>query len=718
MKKILMVFTILLSLWIIPNFKVEALEDSFYAAEYIDGAYIKKFKVGEGKYEQLRFFRRRSDNQAVYCLQTWEGLNENSNITGYDTNQYTHANLSYPTWERVMLIAYYGYGYGNHTDSKWFAVTQFMIWKETSSDSDIYFTDTLNGNKDDTKFKEEMNEINTLINNHGNVPSFNNQNYELRYKKDYTIVDTNSVLENFDITSSVGLEVTKTGNRLTVSKKKTGQSILYLSKTGKRFSSNPIVYVDPNGQDLLAAGNFYPINSIVNFDLPSSNVTIHKYDQDTKSSTPQGDAKLVGSKFQLLDYENQVVAEKTVGTDGKLVFEDVGYGDYYIKEVTPGVGYFLNQDIISLEVNEKEEEVTFYNQVITNQIIFHKYLKNPITGKTVLEANATFSIYNSKKEKVTTFTTDKNGSYQITLPYGKYTISQESGTKNHFYIESFEITVEAENKTQTFNLYNEELVASIRIINTDKDSNLPLLEKGATFQIKNLDTGEYVKDENGNLIILETNDLGNTIFLLLSSGNYQIEQITSIDGYLVSKDVFQFEISDDIEFKTDEEHERYLEIIVPNEKQRSRIEIEKVIESYLDDLLMSSKKDHSITIPIYAKEDIYSKDGVKLYSKNQLVDIATYSNGKVITSYLYLGSYYMVNPIDDTIIDILLDSVETKKVDLLVQTFEYTEKEKDQEIISVPNTYIETARIPNIGYLLIVLGMLLSRRKQNHEENK
>ena len=577
MKKILMVFLVLLSMMVIPSFKVKALEDGFYAAEYVDGVYIKKFRGSSGKYEQMRFFRRKSDNQAVYCLETWENLNESKNIIGYDNEAYNYVNFDYNIWEKVMLTAYYGYGYENHTDSKWFAITQYMIWKLTSPDSDIYFTDKLNGNKI-TKFEAEINEINTLIDNHANLSTLSNQTYELQYKKDFTIVDTNHVIENYDITSNVGLKVNKVGNTLTVSKDEPGESDIYLTKTGKRFSSMPVVYIDPNGQDILAPGNFYPIYMLISFHLPSSNIIVQKQDFDNQNSIPQGDAKLKGSTFQLLDYENQVVQEQTVGEEGKAVFENVGYGDYYVKEIKSGEGYLLNHESIFLKVDQEQENVNFYNQVMTNTIVFHKYLKNPITNQVVLEKNATFTIYNSKKEKVTTFTTDDNGTYQITLPYGKYTICQESGMKNHSYVEDFEVDVTLDKQTQTFELYNEELTANVKIINTDYDSNLPILESGATFRIKNLDNQEYIKNQDGNILLLETNDLGNTLFLLLSSGNYQVEQVNSVSGYFVNPEVFTFQIDENTEFQWDENQKPYLEIIVPNEKLKSKIEIEKVIE--------------------------------------------------------------------------------------------------------------------------------------------
>ncbi len=748
MNKKLMVFIVLLLL-IIPSIKTYALSDSFYEAEYIPGEYIKKFRGDSGKYEQLRFFRRTSDNQPVYCIELWETLSSYKNLTGYDTNQYDKANISYHTWERIMLIAYYGYGYENHTDSKWYAITQYMIWKETSPDTNLYFTDTLNGKKI-TKYEEEMNEINELIQKYLKLPSFNNANYELRYNESITIEDTNHVLEQFEITYDGGAELIKEGDFLTIKTKEVGKSKLYFANDGKRFETAPIIYVDPTGQDVLAAGKHYPIYMIVTLNMPTSSITINKWDKDNQNNIPQGEAKLSGSKFQLLDMENQVVAEKEIDRNGILTFENIGYGNYNLKEIFPGEGYVLNHEILPINVNEKIKNITFYNQVIKNKISFQKYLKNPLTGKIKQEEGATFSIYNKDNQKIKTFTTDNNGYYELELPYGHYIIRQDSGTKNHYHIEEFEFQITEDGLIQNFDMYNEELTANIKVINTDFDSNLPLLESGATFRIKNLDTNQYILDQNNNILLLETNDFGNTSVLKLSSGRYQIEQIDAIYGYLVNDHVFDFEISDDSEFLLDKNNQKYVEITVPNRKQKSRIEIEKYIEYYLDDELQKKEKDDSIIITIYAKEDIYSKDGIKIYEKDEEIEKVKYKNGKMMTSPLVFGTYYLQNPINNKQVELVLDSIQNKKVELLEQVFEYTEKipetdpednnpkdntqeqipeekkdiedipdikdENSMEII-VPNTLNdEKFSINKLGILMIFLGLLFWKKEKKYEK--
>lgn len=720
MKKLLIGLIVLLIL-MIPNNKAYALEDSFYEGEYIPGEYIKKFKNGSGKYEQLRFFRRKSDNQTVYCIELWEALSTNKTILGYDYEQYNYANLDYSVWEKIMLISYYGYGYENHTDSKWYAVTQFMIWKETSPESNIYFTDTLNGNKIE-KYQEEISEINLLIQNHSNIPSFYNQTYEVKYKIPTTIQDTNNVLERFNITSDGGMEVSKIGNNLTFSKTNSGSTNIFFSNTTSKYETQPIVYIDDSGQDVLAPGNYYPIYFMINVNLPTTNIIVNKKDIETNSNVAQGDASLKETKIQLLDIDNEIIAEKRIQEDGTLIFENIGYGTYYIKEVEAGVGYLLNSELKMIEVNESIEPVTIYNQVIKNEIKINKYLRNPITKEEKREERAIFSVYNSKNEKIETITTNNEGIAKITLPYGTYKITQELGTKNHTYIDDFKIEITENNLTQSFTLYSEQLTAKIKIINIDNDSKLPILEKGAMFKIKNLDTNQYIKD-NMEDIILTTDHNGNTNYLLLSSGKYQLEQIKAIDGYYTNDNHLYFEIDEDTNFQLDENLEKILKIEISNKKQKTQIEIDKYTEYYINDNLVKTEKDINITIPIYASEDIYSKDGVKVYEKDEQVGSAILNEDKVISPFLIFGNYYIKNSLDNKCINITLNKIESEKVELLDKVYQYEENNSNSDlqdesiIINVPNTLIKESLVSNINLLLVSIGLFIIKKDNNYENN-
>ena len=78
----------------------------------------------------------------------------------------------------INKIAYFGYGYYNHSDPKWYAISQYLIWKEADPLGHYYFTEGLNG-LEANKFQEEINEINQLINEYDKDISFNNKTIDL-----------------------------------------------------------------------------------------------------------------------------------------------------------------------------------------------------------------------------------------------------------------------------------------------------------------------------------------------------------------------------------------------------------------------------------------------------------------------------------------------------------------------------------------------------------
>lgn len=719
MKKILISLIVLLII-IIPNTKVYALEDSFYEGEYIPGEYMKKFRNGSGKYQQFRFFRRKSDNQIVYCIQLWETLSSNKTITGYDNEQYNYANIDYSVWERIMLISYYGYGYENHTDSKWYVITQFMIWQATSPDTNIYFTDTLNGNKIE-KYKQEINEINGLIENHSKLPSFYNQTRITRNKVTTTVKDLNNVLDRFEILNSGGTQITKNENDLVIYKDTSGKSQIQLINSGKRFQSSPIVYIDNDGQNVLAPGNYNPIYAIYNLIVLTHDIIVNKLDLDTNSNIPQGDAKLEGTKIQLIDKDNIVVAEATTKEDGTIIFKDIPHDIYYLKEVESGSGYLLNTKPIEVKLLEENITVNIHNQVIKNEIIINKYLRNPLNNNIVIEQGAVFSIFNSKNEKIITLNTNNEGIAKVTLPYGKYKIKQESGTINYSYIKDFEIFIREDGIIQNFDLYSEQLTTDIKIVNIDNDSRKPILEKGAQFKIKNLETNQYLKTKEGKDLILETNELGVTDFLTITTGKYQIEQIKVIDGYSINNEIILFEFNEATTISLDDNNTNCLEFKISNNKQKAQIEIEKYTEYYLNDNLVEMKKEMNLSVPIYANEDIYSKDGIKLYAKDEKVEVATLKDEKVITPLLVFGSYYLKNPIDNTIINIILNKTESQRIELIDKVYEYEEinesSNEDNLTIVVPDTLTQNKYLSCIGITLIGIGLLIIRKVKKYENN-
>ena len=133
-KKIINGFLLLLvGVSCIPSITVQAktYNDTFNEkSQYIKGDYILKVKGSTRKYQQMTVITRNSDNQFVYCIEPGTPIASGSTIyQGQDFNQSYIANITNEQWRRISLLAYYGYGYANHTDIKWYSVTQVLIWQ-------------------------------------------------------------------------------------------------------------------------------------------------------------------------------------------------------------------------------------------------------------------------------------------------------------------------------------------------------------------------------------------------------------------------------------------------------------------------------------------------------------------------------------------------------------------------------------------------------------
>ena len=170
---------------------VNAESTLFYEGEYIDGIYMNKYQYSTKTiyYQKARFFRKEGSNEFAYCIEPFAFFKENSI---YDST-FSPAGLSSEQLKRISLLAHFGYGYHDHQDQKWYAITQMMIWQTADpSSGDYYFTDGLNGNRINA-YTNEMNEINNLINDYLTLPSFNNQEFTMVEDHSLTINDSNHV---------------------------------------------------------------------------------------------------------------------------------------------------------------------------------------------------------------------------------------------------------------------------------------------------------------------------------------------------------------------------------------------------------------------------------------------------------------------------------------------------------------------------------------------
>ena len=104
--------------------------------------YITKVK-GEQVKNGAPFLLHKSNGDLVYCIEPFLYMAED-HYEGYIGYKDTFG-LSEEVINKMNIIAYYGYGYQNHTDPKWYAITQMMIWETVEPNAKYYFSSVKNG---------------------------------------------------------------------------------------------------------------------------------------------------------------------------------------------------------------------------------------------------------------------------------------------------------------------------------------------------------------------------------------------------------------------------------------------------------------------------------------------------------------------------------------------------------------------------------------------
>lgn len=695
--KIIYLAIMIITLLLLPmqNINAATYTDTIVEREWIANEYVSKKKGNTIFFQQFTELKRASDRQYVYCIEPGTPIISGTVYTGYDGDYVTLTKMSEAQWNRVTLLAYYGYGYKDekvdHTNIKWYVITQFMIWHSVpTSYEDIYFTDSLNGNRI-TKYTAETQEMENLLANHYKVPIFNNNDINMVIGESITLTDTNNVLSRFGIASSDKVEVTKSNNKLTIKANAVGEGSITLSKNNKRFNRTTIVYIDKASQNIMFAGDIDPTSLRLRLNIVGGKIKINKTDIDTNKAIPQGEASLKNATYGI--YTENDVKVGTITTDelGKAESDYLpSLGRFYVIEKTSSEGYLLNTEKYYFDITEEElyPEINVYEKVVTRNFNFIKVYANDKTGIMEPEPNIKFGIYNNNNEIVKELITDNQGAIKFELPYGTYTVKQLTTSLDHEKVEDFQIEVKETGEVVSKVLANAEIKAKLRVVKIDKETGDVIKRKGIKFKIFSIKDNDYVCQTTSypqnKTCVYETNEEGEFITpYVLSSGQYKLEEVDQkIDGYLWNNESHDFYIGEDSILRADSEYGIIFDTSFENERVKGQIEITKSGEIvnlseegyvYQEDRLLSR-----IKYNLYAKEDIYFNNKL-IYKKDSVVDSKeTNENGIIVFDNLYLGKYYIQE--QETIDNYVLDNTRYE--------FELLYKDQYTPIIEIKTTKI------------------------------
>lgn len=196
--------------------------------------------------------------------------------------------------------------------------------------------------------------------------------------------------------------------------------------------------------DVAEYGKTYELGNIKN-DRIKAVIVIKKLDQ-------QGRA-LQGAEFTLYDSKGKAVKTSISGADGIVLFKDVIYGNYKVRETKAPKEYIASQDKIEVFVDKNGATYAyeFKNSKIRGTI---EIKKTDINGDAL--QGAEFTLYDKAGKEVAVTVSDKNGIAMFkNVSYGVYTIKETKAPKGYnLNDEILKISVDS-SKIQRFVVQNE-----------------------------------------------------------------------------------------------------------------------------------------------------------------------------------------------------------------------------------------------------------------------
>lgn len=417
--------------------------ESFVDGSFINGEYVNKVKSGKTYYMTMQFIND-SQGRIVYCLEPFVSFKTNQQYVEYEGDLTNYGNLSTEQKRKIELIIYYGYGYGNRRDSKWYVVTQFLIWKVVDPQADIYFTSSLNGKRIE-KYNNEINELNDAVYRHDIKPSFVKP-YEVNYKDKLVIGEFNN---DYEVVESDYEYVRDSGNLIVENLINDGN--ISLRRISNYYQDNVVIFDSSTSQDLIRPGN-------VNNPIYEFNVKVNKGDitldflDDNSVYTVESSLK---DTCYTIDNGEMIVDQICMGED-HFTYKtgDLPYGEYTIKQESVGVGYKKNENVykVSIDSTNQHPFLTINNLLIRNKIEIVKY--ECYYSDCIYEKDAKFNIKDKNDNLVGVLTTNEDGYTNIVLGYGSYKIEQKSGKEGYTLASSYNEKIVDEESSHKKDLYN------------------------------------------------------------------------------------------------------------------------------------------------------------------------------------------------------------------------------------------------------------------------
>ncbi|MBN8047758.1 collagen binding domain-containing protein [Paraclostridium bifermentans] len=385
------------------------------------------------------------------------------------------------------------------------------------------------------------------------------------------------------------------------------------NKEGKIEFDN-LVYGNYYYQETKAPEGYTIDNEMYAFEIKDNNQVISKVAKDdaikgkieiTKTDSKDSKKVLANTEFTIFDSNKKEIAKAMTNKEGKVEFDNLGYGNYYYQETKAPEGYTIDNTKHAFKIETNNQVVT--NTIKNNEIIGKlEIIKVDAKDAKKFLPGTEFTVFDKDGKVVSKAVTDKDGKVVFdNLVYGEYTY-QETKAPNGYVIDNTKhaFKIEIDNQVVTNTIKNGEIQGKLEITKVDaKDAKkfLPGTEF-TVFDKSGKEVSKAVTDKDGKVV-----------FDNLVYGEYTYQEIKAPEGYVIDNTKHAFKIETD---------KQVVSHTVTNGKIKGKIEITKTDSK-------DSKK-------VLANTEFIIFDS----NKKEIAKATTNKEGKVEFDNLGYGNYY------------------------------------------------------------------------------
>jgi uncharacterized surface anchored protein len=321
----------------------------------------------------------------------------------------------------------------------------------------------------------------------------------------------------------------------------------------------------------------------------------------TKIDKDYPENKLTGAEFTIYaEDKTTVIGTLTETKKGVYTYEDLRFGNYYLKETVAPENFILDNKFHSFKIEEDGEIVDVETKA-------GKGLANSaMTGTLNITKKSADGVIEGWKFRITsvdvptlpegvsydeTFTTDAEGKISVTLRIGTYKVEEvTTGVTGYLFPDAKDIEIKWNEDTDT---EMENTPYGKIVLNKVDEFNTITYVAGAVYAVYKDVNGNKTYEEEIDTFVSNLNEVKKGVYVLDKAeyGNYLVKEVKAPKGYLVDKNYYPISIG-----------EAGAEVPVFNEKEKDtdapifvetpitgNVEITKVDEDYPDEKLSGAE---------------------------------------------------------------------------------------------------------------------------------